>query len=107
MKIMLEKLIVILGLMLLAHSVTSQEEANARDNGWGFEVGWRQLLLADRHASPLLYQALAEATEGDTLQGGTLASMLRLGPIKHGILASGQESWKGLLIFTVRRKALM
>lgn len=56
MKIMLEKVIAVLGLLLFAHGITGQEEANAKENGWGLEVGWRQHLLADRHVSPLLYQ---------------------------------------------------
>ncbi len=69
MKIMLEKVIVILAFLLLAKAATGQEEANAMENGWGLEVGWRQLLLADRHASPLLYQADA-LNIGGMYQGG-------------------------------------
>lgn len=57
MKSMLEKMIIMLGLLISSHIVSGQEGPNAMDNGWGLEVGWQQLLLADRHASPLLYQS--------------------------------------------------
>jgi|GEM_PF-1979533 len=57
MKSMLEKVIMLLGLLLSGQIVSGQEDANALDNRWRLEVGWQQLLLADRHASPLLYQS--------------------------------------------------
>lgn len=69
MKIILDTAIIILGLLLSAHVVYSQEEANAMDNGWGLEFGWQQLLLADHHASPLLYQSDA-LNIGGIYQGG-------------------------------------
>lgn len=69
MKIMLEKAIVILVFSLLANGAKGQERTNTMENGWGLELGWHQLLLADRHASPLLYQADA-LDIGGSYRGG-------------------------------------
>ncbi|MBX2876979.1 MAG: hypothetical protein KTR30_32975 [Saprospiraceae bacterium] len=57
MKSILEKVIVILSLLLSAYGVSGQGQANAMENGWGIQAGWKQLLMADRHVSPLLYRS--------------------------------------------------